>query len=282
MKKLYIILCVLLISSNYIYALTWDKCIKRYQEAKQFNDNPRLLYVYLKSTKTCLINFKNYLEENPNSDFTIEAMNNNILMLDKNINNIIPQYTFPKNTLENIPKYLDNNTDIPVFNEEYNYFKKYKNCNGIHAKDKIYTAKHCDIEKSKNIRFDLNVIETKNISSLNISKLKLDKIGTYKYYSMSKEGMFYNSLLEEKNCKFYEAETSVIGLNKTLDLTDLSKKTEIRSNCLAIPSNSGGGVFQEGKLVGIISKTVFNKNEFLYSIVEPILPIIEIELTSLE
>ena len=64
----------------------------------------------------------------------------------------------------------------------------------------------------------------------------------------------------------------------TLDLTDLTKNSEIRSNCLAIPSNSGGAVFQEGKLVGIISKTVFNKNTFLYSVVEPILVFNEIKV----
>jgi hypothetical protein len=89
---------------------------------------------------------------------------------------------------------------------------------------------------------------------------------------MSREGMFYNILLEEKNCKFYMAKNIPIGFNTTLDYTDLSKKEEIRSNCLAIPSNSGGGVFQDGKLVGIISKTVFNENKFLYSVVEPIIP----------
>lgn len=281
MRKLYIILCVLLISSNYIYAFTWDDCIERYGKAKQFSDNTRLLYVYLKSTKNCLINFKDFLIQNPDSDFTVEAMNDNILMLNINIDKLIPQYIFPKNTLEHIPKYLYINTPTPVFNKEYNYFKKFKNCNGIHANNKIYTAKHCNIEESKNIRFDLNYIETKTISELKVSRLNIDNIGTFKYYSMSKEGMFYNELLEEKNCKFYKAKNLPKGLNTTLDLADLTKRSEIRSNCLAIPSNSGGGVFQEGKLVGIISKTVFDKNKFLYSVIEPIFPLYDIEVTSI-
>lgn len=281
MRKLYIILCVLLISSNYIYAFTWDDCIERYGKAKQFSDNTRLLYVYLKSTKNCLINFKDFLIQNPDSDFTVEAMNDNILMLNINIDKLIPQYIFPKNTLEHIPKYLYINTPTPVFNKEYNYFKKFKNCNGIHANNKIYTAKHCNIEESKNIRFDLNYIETKTISELKVSRLNIDNIGTFKYYSMSKEGMFYNELLEEKNCKFYKAKNLPKGLNTTLDLADLTKRSEIRSNCLAIPSNSGGGVFQEDKLVGIISKTVFDKNKFLYSVIEPIFPLYDIEVTSI-
>lgn len=281
MRKLYIILCVLLISSNYIYAFTWDDCIERYGKAKQFSDNTRLLYVYLKSTKNCLINFKDFLIQNPDSDFTVEAMNDNILMLNINIDKLIPQYIFPKNTLEHIPKYLYINTPTPVFNKEYNYFKKFKNCNGIHANNKIYTAKHCNIEESKNIRFDLNYIETKTISELKVSRLNIDNIGTFKYYSMSKEGMFYNELLEEKNCKFYKAKNLPKGLNTTLDLADLTKRSEIRSNCLAIPSNSGGGVFQEGRLVGIISKTVFDKNKFLYSVIEPIFPLYDIEVTSI-
>lgn len=145
----------------------------------------------------------------------------------------------------------------------------------------IYTAKHCNINKSKNIRFDLNYIETNKISKLETSKLDLNKKGSFKYYSMSKEGMFFSALLEEKNCKFYKAKSSLTGLNTSLDLTDISKLNEIRSNCLAIPSNSGGGVFQDGKLVGIISKTVFNKKQFQYSVIEPIFSIHDIEITSL-
>lgn len=76
--------------------------------------------------------------------------------------------------------------------------------------------------------------------------------------------MFYKILLQERDCKFYKAKYIPKGLNTSLDLTDLEKEEEIRSTCLAIPSNSGGGVFQEGHLVGIISKTVFNKNDFFY------------------
>lgn len=282
MKKLFLILCVLLISSNYIYAFTWDDCINKYNKAKQFSENSRLLYIYLKSTKTCLIKFKNNLIQNPNPSFTVKAMNNNILMLDRNIKEALPKYKFPKNNLEQIPKYINTNKTIPSLNKEYQYFKKFKNCNGIHAQDKIYTAKHCDIKESKNIQYDLNYIKIDTISQLKISKLKLDKEGTFKYYSMSKEGMFYNVLLQEKQCKFYKAENKPSGLNTTLDLTDLTKKIEIRSTCLAIPSNSGGGVFQDGKLVGIISKTVFNDNKFSYSIVEPIIPILEEEILSLK
>ncbi len=272
MKKLHIIFCALLISSNYIYAFTWDDCIEKYEKAKQFSDNTRLSYNYLKSTKNCLIKFKNILIQNPDPEFTVKAITNNILMLEKNINNLIPIYNFSKNTLESIPKYLHINSTSPIINKEYKYFKRFKNCNGIHAQDKIYTAKHCRIEKSKNIQFDLSYIKSESISELKISKLNLNKSGTFKYYSMSKIGMFYNTLLEEKNCRFYKRENTPSGLNINLELSDLSKKSEIRSNCLAIPSNSGGGVFQDGKLVGIISKTVFDKNKFLYSIVEPIFP----------
>lgn len=94
--------------------------------------------------------------------------------------------------------------------------------------------------------------------------------------------MFYSILLKEKNCQFYKAKNEPTGLNTTLDLTDLTKEIEIRSNCLAIPSNSGGGVFQDGKLVAIISKTVFNKDEFSYSVVEPIIPLFQEELASLK
>ena len=82
--------------------------------------------------------------------------------------------------------------------------------------------------------------------------------------------MFY---YKRKNCRFYKAKNQPSGLNQSFDLTDLVKQEEIRSTCLAIPSNSGGGVFQDGKLVAIISKTVFYKNQFLYSVIEPIIPL---------
>lgn len=272
MRNIYVILFILLMSINHIYAFTWDDCIEKYEKAKQFSDNTRLSYIYLKSTKNCLIKFKKFLIQNPDPEFTVKAMNNNILMLNKNIDKLLPQYIYPKNSLEEIPKYLHINSSKPILNNEYNYFKRFKDCNGIHANNKIYTAKHCNIEKSINLQFDLNYIETDTISELKTSKLNLEKKGTFKYYSMSKEGMFYNTLLQEKNCKFYKAKNTPTGLNNTLDLSDLVKKNEIRSNCLAIPSNSGGGVFQDEKLVGIISKTVFDKNEFLYSVIEPIFP----------
>lgn len=272
MRKLCIIFFILLMSTSSLYAFTWDNCIEKYEKAKQFSDNVRLSYIYLKSTKNCLIKFKDFLIQNPDPDFTVKAMSDNISMLDKNINTLIPKYKYPKNTLEHIPKYLGFNSNKPFFNKEYHYFKRFKECNGVHANNKIYTAKHCNIENSKNIQFDLNYIEANTISELKVSKLKLNKLGTFKYYSMSKEGMFYTALLEEKNCKFYKAKNTPSGLNATLDLSDLAKEYEIRSNCLAIPSNSGGGVFQEGDLVGIISKTVFNKSEFLYSVIEPIFP----------
>lgn len=271
MKKLYLIFCVLLLSYNYIYAFTWDDCIEKYEKAKQFKDNIRLSYLYLKSTKSCLIKFKSILIQKPNPDFTVEAMNDNIIMLDKNIKNIIPKYIHPKNNIEDIPKYLNTNNKNYKLNNEYKYFIKYKNCNGVHALDRIYTAKHCNIPNSKSLHYDLSYIKTDTISTLKTAKINLNKIGEFKYYSMSKEGMFYNTLLKEKNCRFYKAENKAIGLNITLDLTDLDKKVEIRSNCLAIPSNSGGGVFQDNKLVAIISKTVFNKNKFLYSVIEPII-----------
>lgn len=273
MRKLNVIFFILIMSITHSYAFTWDTCIEKYEKAKQFTDNKRLSYIYLKSTKNCLVKFKNYLIQNPDPDFTVKAMSDNIQMLKKYINDLIPQYSFPKNSFEQIPKYLDINTENPIFNKEYTYFKKFKNCNGIHAGNKIYTAKHCQVEKSKNIQFDLSYIQTKTISKLKVSKLNLNKNGTFKYYSMSKVGMFYNVLLQEKNCKFYKAKNTPSGVNSTLDFTDLTKKHEIRSNCLAIPSNSGGAVFQEGKLVGIISKTVFNGNQFLYSVVEPIFPL---------
>ena len=272
MKKLYIVLSILLITSSNIYAFTWDDCIEKYEKARQFSDNARLSYLYLKSTKSCLIKFKNLLIQNPDPDFTIKAMSKNILMLEKSINKLLPAYKYPENNLETIPKYLYTNENVPVLNEEYKYFKKFKECNGIHANNKIYTAKHCNIENSKNIKYDLNYINANTKSELRISKLNLDKKGTFKYYSMSKVGMFYSSLLQERNCNFYKSKNNIVGQTTKLDLADLSKKDEIRSNCLAIPSNSGGGVFQDGKLVAIISKTVFEKNKFLYSVIEPILP----------
>lgn len=281
MKKLYIILCVLLISSSYIYAFNWDSCITKYQKAKQFSENTRLLYIYLKSTKTCLIKFKNFLVENPDPEFTLKAMNNNILMIENNIKKLLPKYEFPENSLEQIPKYINTKNKSLTYNTEYNYFKKFNNCNGIHAQNKIYTAKHCNISNSKNLQYDLNAIQTVKTSIIQISKIDLNKKGTFKYYSMSKEGMFFNVLLKENNCKFYKAKNIPTGLNKTLDITDLTKNTEIRSTCLAIPSNSGGGVFQDGKLVAIISKTVFNNDKFMYSIVEPIIPINEIKIASM-
>lgn len=275
MKKLYVILFVLQMSITQIYAFTWDDCIKRYEKAQQFSDNTRLFYNYLKSTKSCLINFKNSLIKNPDPEFTVKAMNNNIVMLEKYIDELVPSYKFSQNTLEEIPKYLDVYSLNPIKNKEYEYFKKFKNCNGIHARDKIYTAKHCHVENSKNLQFDLNYIKTDRVSKLKISKINLNKKGVFKYYSMSKEGRFYNVLLQEKGCRFYKAKNTPTGLNNTLDLTDLEKKEEIRSTCLAIPSNSGGGVFQDGKLVAIISKTVFQKDRFLYSVVEPIVPLYE-------
>jgi hypothetical protein len=281
MKKLFLVLTLLVISSNYIYALSWDKCIKRYSKAKEFSDNTRLLYIYLKSTRTCIVKFKDSLIQNPDPEFSVDSMNDNIVMLDRNINAIIPKYNYPKNNLEEIPKYKDINT-TPIYNEDYTYIKKFKDCNGIHANNKIYTAKHCNIDNSKNSHYDLNYIETDKVSKLKLSKLDLSKKGTFKYYSMSKEGMFYSILLKEKNCQFYKAKNEPTGLNTTLDLTDLTKEIEIRSNCLAIPSNSGGGVFQDGKLVAIISKTVFNKDEFSYSVVEPIIPLFQEELASLK
>lgn len=276
MKKLYLIICVLLLNCNIIYAFTWEDCVERYEKVKQFSDNIRLSYLYLKSTKTCLVKFKTILLQNPNPDFTVEAMNDNINMIDRNIKNLLPKYIHPKNSLIDIPKYININTKKPLINENFAYIKKFKNCNGIHANDKIYTAKHCNIKDSKNLHFDLDYIKTKNNSKLKVGRLDLNKTGVFKYYSMSKAGRFYTTPLKEENCKFYEAKNSMTGLNLTLDLTDLSKKVEIRSTCLAIPSNSGGGVFQDGKLVAIISKTVFNKDRFLYSVVEPIIPTSEI------
>lgn len=276
MKKLYLIICVLLLNCNIIYAFTWEDCVERYEKVKQFSDNIRLSYLYLKYTKTCLVKFKTILLQNPNPDFTVEAMNDNINMIDRNIKNLLPKYIHPKNRLIDIPKYININTKKPLINENFAYIKKFKNCNGIHANDKIYTAKHCNIKDSKNLHFDLDYIKTKNNSKLKIGRLDLNKTGVFKYYSMSKAGRFYTTPLKEENCKFYEAKNSMTGLNLTLDLTDLSKKVEIRSTCLAIPSNSGGGVFQNGKLVAIISKTVFNKDRFLYSVVEPIIPTSEI------
>lgn len=271
MRTLFI-LFILFFNVTYVYALKWETCLKKYEKAKQFDDNVRLSYIYLKSTKNCLVKFRDSLIKKPNPDFTVKAMNENILMIDKYINNLIFQYSSANNDLEEIPKYIDTNSDTPVINQDYNYLKRFNHCNGVHASDKIYTARHCNIDNSINLQFDLSYIPTKDISKLKVTKLDITKKGKFKYYSMSKEGMFYNILLEEKNCKFYMAKNIPIGFNTTLDYTDLSKKEEVRSNCLAIPSNSGGGVFQDGKLVGIISKTVFNENKFLYSVVEPIIP----------
>ena len=273
MKKLYVIFLILLMSITQIYAFTWDNCVDRYNKAKQFSENTRLFYNYLRSTKNCLVKFKDNLIQNPDPEFTVKAMSNNIVMLDKYLEQLVPKYNFPKNDLEQIPRYLHINSSKPVANKEYKFFKKFKNCNGVHANDKIYTAKHCNIEKSNNIQYDLNYIQTKNVSELKISKINLEKLGTFKYYSMSKEGRFFNVLLQEKNCKFYKTKNMPVGRNTTLDLSDLEKEEVIKSTCLAIPSNSGGGVFQEGKLVGIISKTVFDDNKFLYSVIEPILPL---------
>lgn len=273
MKKLFVKCFILLMSITQLNAFTWDECIEKYNKAKHYSDNTRLFYNYLKSTRSCLINFKNHLVQNPNPEFTVKAMNNNILLLEKYIDELLPKYSFTKNNLEEVPRYLDIDSSKPKRNQEYSYFKKFKNCNGVHAKDKIYTAKHCNIKESKNIKYDLSYLNTNKTSKLKISKLDLKKQGSFKYYSMSKEGRFYNVLLEEKGCKFYKAKNIPSGLNTTLDLTDIEKKDEIRSTCLAIPSNSGGGVFQEGKLVAIISKTVFKKDRFLYSVVEPILPL---------
>lgn len=270
MRKKLVGLIIFLLYTNLVYAVTWDNCIEKYSKAKQFSEQTKLMYIYLKSTKNCLIKFKNNLTQNPNPDFTIEAMNNNIRKIDNYINELIPKYEFPKNNLKQIPKYFYN-TSIPVPNKEYDNFIKFKKCNGIHAGDKIYTAKHCNIENSKHMKYDLSYIKSNEISNLEISKLDPKKKGTFKYYSMSKEGMFFNVLLKEENCSFYKAKVIPKGLNVNLNLADLEKEEEIRSSCLAIPSNSGGGVFQDDKLVGIISKTVFNNNQFLYSVIEPIL-----------
>lgn len=271
MNKQYIIFFILLMSINSLNAFTWEKCIERYDKAKLFSDNIRLSYNYLKSTKNCLVKFKKTLIQNPDSDFTVEAMTDNIVKIEKYINDLLPKYTFKKNNLQNVPKYLSINSTKLILNSEYKYFKKFSNCNGIHANNKIYTAKHCEIKNSKNLHFDLNYIKTDKVTNLKVSKLNINKTGTFKYYSMSKEGMFYNVLLKETNCKFYIAKNTLNGINKRLDYSDLVKRKEIRSNCLAIPSNSGGGVFQEGKLVGIISKAVFENQTFKYSIVEPII-----------
>jgi hypothetical protein len=252
-----------------LYAFNWEDCIKKYEKARQFNQNVRLSYNYLKSTKQCLLKFKLFLIQNPHPNYTVEAMSNNILMLEQYMNQLIPKYSYPNNTLQTVPRYINLNLH-PIFNNEYDHFKRFKQCNGIHVQNKIYTAKHCNIPHSKNIRFDLSYIPAKKYSNLKTAPLDLKKKGVFKYYSMSKEGMFYNVLLKERNCQFYKAKNHPEGLNTTLDLSDLTKKEEIRSSCLAIPSNSGGGVFQEGKLVGIISKTVFKGNEFKYSIIEPI------------
>jgi len=266
-------LLLTLLSISTISAVTWDDCIEKYNKAKKFSENTQLAYIYLKSTKQCLSDFKKSLQDNPNPEFTIEAMSDNIEILDGYIDKLVPTYNFSNNHLEHVPKYTYNDSFIPEENEEYNYFIKFKKCNGVQAGDKIYTAKHCNIKDSKNIHFDLSFLPAKTTSDLEVAQLDLEKEGSYKYYSMSKIGMFFGVLLQEDNCKFYKAKNIPTGINSSLDLTDLEKEYEIRSSCLAIPSNSGGGVFQDDKLVAIISKTVFNKDEFLYSIVEPIIPI---------
>lgn len=272
MRKIFIGLTIFLFYTNLIYAVTWDNCIEKYTKAKQFANQTKLMYIYLKSTKNCLIKFKHSLNKIPDPDFTVEAMSNNIKKIDGYINELIPKYQFPQNNLKEVPRYFFNSS-IPKFNKEYNNFIKFKKCNGIHAGNKIYTAKHCNIKNSKHLKYDLSYLTSKTKSNLKISKLDSKKLGTFKYYSMSKEGMFFGVLLKEDNCKFYKAKVNPKGINVNLNLSDLEKKEEIRSSCLAIPSNSGGGVFQDEKLVGIISKTVFNKNKFLYSVIEPILPI---------
>jgi len=265
-------LTLILLSISTIFAVTWDDCIDKYEKAKKFSDNTQLMYIYLKSTKMCLTKFKEKLKLNPDPEFTIQAMSNNIEKLESYIEKTLPTYKFPNNTLQQVPRYLDENSNL-VYNQEYQYFKKFKQCNGVHAEDKIYTAKHCNIENSKNLHFDLSVLPAKSLSNLKVGQLDLNKKGTFKYYSMSKLGMFFGTLLKEDNCRFYKEKNIPKGINTTLDLADLEKEFEIRSSCLAIPSNSGGGVFQDGKLVGIISKTVFNKKQFLYSIIEPVFPI---------
>jgi len=270
MKKLFTGLIFLLFLTSSLYAITWDSCIEKYKKAKQFSENTKLMYIYLKSTKSCLKKFKKSLVLDPSPEFTIEAMNNNIEKIDTYINELIPNYQFQKISFRQIPKYVDLNAPIPILNKEYDNFIKFKGCNGVHAGDKIYTAKHCDIENSTHVKYDLSYLSSKKVSKLKTSKLDLNKLGSFKYYSMSKEGMFYKVLLQEDNCKFYKAKIVPNGINTSLDLADLEKKEEIRSDCLAIPSNSGGGVFQNDKLVGIISKTVFNNNQFVYSVIEPI------------
>ena len=271
MKTIYKILVLLLLGKGLLFAVSWEDCIDRYNKAKEFKDNIHLSYNYLKSTKQCLEKFKDILLLHPNSEFTIDAMNKNIDIINESINKLLPNYNTSKNSLSSVPQYLQTTTNTLVVNQEYNYFKKFNNCNGIHAGNKIYTAKHCGINNSKNIRNDLSYINIDTVSNLEIEKLDINKLGTFAYYSMSKEGMFFNILLKESKCKFYKVINIPSGINKTLDLADLNKASEIRSSCLAIPSNSGGGVFQENKLVAIISKTVFEKNKFLYSIIEPII-----------
>ncbi|WP_421716554.1 hypothetical protein [Arcobacter arenosus] len=256
--------------TNVLFAVSWDTCIEKYSKAKKFSDNTKLMYIYLKSTKNCLLKLKESLKENPKSEFTLEAMDNNIKKINGYMEELIPNYIYPNSNLEQIPKYIYNQQSIPKFNTDYIHFIKFEKCNGIHAEDKIYTAKHCNIENSMHIKNDLSYIKTNTISKLETNKLDLNKSGTFKYYSMSKEGMFYNVLIKEKDCKFYEEKVGISAITQSLDLADLNKKTEIRSNCLAIPSNSGGGVFQDNKLVGIISKTVFKNDIFLYSVIEPI------------
>jgi len=256
--------------TNVLFAVSWDTCIEKYSKAKKFSNNTRLMYIYLKSTKNCLLKFKDSLKVNPESEFTLEAMDDNIKKINTYLEKLIPNYIHPDSNLEQVPKYIYTQQSIPKFNTDYKHFIKFEKCNGVHAKDKIYTAKHCNIKNSKHLKNDLSYIKSNTISKLQTHKLDLNKTGIFTYYSMSKVGMFYNTLIKERNCKFYEAKVGISAITQSLDLADLNKSTEIRSTCLAIPSNSGGGVFQNNKLVGIISKTVFKNNQFLYSVIEPI------------
>ena len=79
-----------------------------------------------------------------------------------------------------------------------NIFKRFDNCNGIHAGNLIYTAKHCQVKDSKVLHYDISTLQTKTTSKLQIAKLNLHKRGSFKYYSMSKIGQFFNVLLQEE------------------------------------------------------------------------------------
>ena len=121
MKKLFGILFILAMSITQIEAFTWDACITKYSKAKQFSHSTRLAYLYLKSTQSCLIKFKEILKQAPNPEFTVEAMNDNIVMLEKAINTLLPNYV-TYNIIEEIPKYLNINSAKPIKNIEYEYF----------------------------------------------------------------------------------------------------------------------------------------------------------------